>query len=267
MRKKAFTLIELLVVIAIIAVLMAILMPALRKAREQARMVVCRNHLKTIGLGDQMYANDSDDYHVPAFFWTTTNGDVLWFQNPLFIKLIAMKDRYNPETAQGFEAKTLPKEYRCPSDRRTAKGKGGLFVSGQSVEGVSYGMNSVGLRALACGGGWCTGPNARPHALKISQVERPSEKFFFMDSKWYVVWYDSATQAIWKKCGDVMSACEWDAPSYRHNEGANVLFYDGHVQYRPLQQIRYDNPDDAWDPRTVLIRNMWFPIPRKLYID
>jgi prepilin-type N-terminal cleavage/methylation domain-containing protein/prepilin-type processing-associated H-X9-DG protein len=59
-RDTAFTLIELLVVIAIIAVLMGILMPALTTVREQGRRAVCAQNEKNTGLGLFVYANDND---------------------------------------------------------------------------------------------------------------------------------------------------------------------------------------------------------------
>ncbi|MBI3465963.1 MAG: type II secretion system protein [Planctomycetes bacterium] len=69
-RRKGFTLIELLVVILIIGVLLAILFPALAAAREAARATACRNNLRQLGIGMQIFADAHKGYYCSgAFDW------------------------------------------------------------------------------------------------------------------------------------------------------------------------------------------------------
>lgn len=67
--RQGFTLIELLVVISIIAVLMGILMPSLRMARMHAQRIVSTSHLRQIGIGLELYAEDHR-----GFFPETSHG-------------------------------------------------------------------------------------------------------------------------------------------------------------------------------------------------
>ena len=81
-NSTGFTLIELLVVISIIALLVSILMPALSKSREQARSVVCKTHLRSIGVSISLYTEDFDGRsfdteETNSFFWKDDNGEYL----------------------------------------------------------------------------------------------------------------------------------------------------------------------------------------------
>jgi len=72
-RKSAFTLIELLVVIAIIAILAAILFPVFAQAREKARAISCVSNEKQVALGILMYLQDYDEKY-PQYWYSGENG-------------------------------------------------------------------------------------------------------------------------------------------------------------------------------------------------
>ncbi|MHC4692009.1 MAG: type II secretion system protein [Planctomycetota bacterium] len=101
MHKRGFTLVELLVVIAIIALLMAILLPALQKARDQAMDAICKNNLRQVGFGAELYAEDNDSC-IPRSKRSGPLG--AWYQ--LFMPYLAQRPA-------GDDYRTV-KIYRCP---------------------------------------------------------------------------------------------------------------------------------------------------------
>ncbi len=70
-RVRGFTLVELLVVVAIVAILASILMPVFAQAKSAAQSTVCLSNLKQLGLAFHLYAGDSDEVAVPAFYYSS----------------------------------------------------------------------------------------------------------------------------------------------------------------------------------------------------
>lgn len=265
--KNGFTLVELLVVIAIIAILLSILMPSLGKAREQARRIVCGNNLKQVGIADNIYSQESKEWHVPLVNGTSPENPT-WFTNPLFVKIMVLKGALNTEAQQGYKANTLPKQFKCPSDKRTIGN--GLYVVNQVVSGTSYGMNTTSILVsepriwyyTANGQGVC-------HSLRTMKVAQPSQKFFLLDAVWFGVAREASNYIrYWDIYGDRMGDWAWNSPSYRHNQGCNMLYYDGHTAYLRKQEVYKNALKSTPSLQTLAMNNvMWQPVPGRDFMD
>jgi len=127
-RSRGFTLVELLVVIAIIGILIALLLPAVQAARESARQVQCRNNLKNITLGVQLY-HDSHKRFPPGYHYTAIEAqeEFGWQvfimpyteQQPLYDALGVGKRTLNALLKAKVDIPLVQQKlaiYRCPSD-------------------------------------------------------------------------------------------------------------------------------------------------------
>lgn len=254
MRKsKAFTLVELLVVIAVIALLMAILLPALTKAREQARRIICGNNQKTLMTANFAYANSYDGAFVPVDYYVyQPTGTIAypmfpWPTNKAFRRLIEVDSAKRKLVKIGdFD---FPYEYLCPSDD-VAKDlmRNPARLAAQSNVLCSYAYNATEFLTQ---NGWFNAISdfvINPAGHKSQSLKNSAQKLAFVDGvDWWAGWAGANYENAWDKLGQAsisdyrnpakISPLVYGPTLYRHSEGANVAFYDGHVSYMNKKEV------------------------------
>ncbi len=247
-KQKAFTLIELLVVISIIALLIAILLPALGAARESARGITCASTLRQFGIVNAIYQNDHKQWNVPGEFSSSslpTTRD--WYANPDFYFGLGLPRRDSWDSP-GFSV--FRKIFNFGN-------YGNLNCPSKTIEDTtfpnridrSYGVNYDGYTGDA--GGYAPNPgNGRNHDTgyikghTIDELKSPSEAYFFMDGNSRNLNRTNSTEAIWQTNGE--STAFGSRALYRHNESANVSFYDGHAERRDPSSLYGDAIQPNW---------------------
>ena len=201
-----FTLIEMLVVIAIIGILAALLLPATNNAKLRAKRTTCVNHLRQVGLGFHMFANDRDG-KLPMQV-STRDGGTAELVNPTNQESADFISTYRHFLSLSNELVT-PKILHCAMDTRTAAEN---FPSLRNTN-VSYFVN---LRA------------EHGRSMSILAGDRNLTN-------------DLAGGPVLRL--DANSYLRWTAELHRFK--GNVLFGDGHVEEmnRPALMITTANAD------------------------
>jgi len=256
-----------LVVIAIIGVLASLLLPALLKVKDRGKMIFCQNNLKNLALALRKYCMFNGDY-FPDIFEGPYYG---YREYPMEYVCRVMQLIDEPFSAGG----QAPRVVLCPSCEITrAYGEDHVCrhyamnwhldskVHRDDVEWQDY-TTRVGRGSFPSNENiWPHLDPARPNAwwasfqpYRLDLVTDPPRVACFMDSNDEDYGHPVGSQSYYSWHFNA-SSNYYDMVPNRHLDGGNMVFIDGHVEWKSeaffinaSNQPKWLCGSDTGDPR------------------
>lgn len=244
--RKGFTLIELLVVIAIISIISAILFPVFAKAREKARQTSCSSNLRQIGVALLQYLQDNEE-RFPQ-------------EHPSCANPAIGSNGYGDYDA-GLETAPLGADYGSPF-QKVMPYVGGkesleqqLFVCpddsdphGKTLGNCASVAPEPGVTSYVINAYFLFGFTDAQLAVPSNTIYVAERNTSFCDvhvHPWLGEIYDPATTP-YPAFVNAAASGGYAIARYRHTEGSNYLFADGHVKWEHYE-LTIKNTDDQPD--------------------
>lgn len=203
--RRVFTLVELLIVIAVVAILASMLLPALNMARESGRRVLCVGNQKQLHLGYLGYMSDHNDWLLCDVRWQA--GDFVSPSRgvlPTILPYLGARDLSKEALAANA---SLRRTLTCPSNPDKL-----AYANSITPTNISYGLN-VFLADIV---------DFNRVRFNAKIAGRAASIVVLTDMR------DTFDEFVFPL--DPTKSYDW--PNPRHNSGVNLLFMDGHVEWR-----------------------------------
>jgi prepilin-type processing-associated H-X9-DG protein len=224
----------LLVIIAILAILAALLLPSLARTKEEGRRANCISNLRQLTLGWEMYADDNQGLLAPNNWIDYVGAGGGFNQSLSWCNGNALSDTTtsNIQTGLLFPYNRSPGIYHCPSDVSTIveANRHPLPQLRTRSYNMSQSVNGLGLLVDPSFNAGQAVDVTQPCFAKLSQITNPppARLFVFIDENEGTLQDD---QFGYPMLNSGYYGRWLDMPSNRHNQGGDLSFADGHVEY------------------------------------
>ncbi len=214
-KRQAFTLVELLVVVGIVTIVVALAVPMGTRMRSGAQAAKCVNNLRTIYAGTLSFVQDHGGLlppcqgpaaHIdPEFIYNN-----YWWQQPYLARYV-VGPLNRPKDSRGALSQAEAEIYNCPA--RFQDGPDERYRHSNGAPALSYVMTRL------------VTANCTRNDFLLYAMEGKSRRIFITEGRGYrIVPVNAVT-------GEMNSGDTQRRIRRFHNQGVNLLFYDGHIEH------------------------------------